>query len=1526
MNLQVIKNRIRKVFAYTLTGILFLVITFFIILQIPPIQNAIVGRMLRNFSNVSGFTTRIENFKLLWFDRLELTNVSIEDPEGNQMIGAKSILLNFNLAELLNEKDINIDGIILDGAHVYLTKIYESDTARDLNINVFISELNKLSKGSGGGANPKVHIGEAVLNQSLFSYIDTDRDSVKRGFDYNHFTLHIDEGQFQNFRVIGDTTQFNVHTLILYDDKTKFPIHELSTFFRISQLSMEFTGLKLKAGQSFVQDTVIFTYDSQRDLRDFINKVKIHARLDSSVINPQDLALFAPGTEKIGKPILLSGEANGRVRNFKVKKMDARIGRTHLRGSFDMDGLPDVSETFMFFNVTHSQIDFRDLDFLLNEQSLARLTPFGLVSFNGQFTGYTSDFVAHGDFNNQLGRIRSDLNVKVNEENIDQSNYSGKLAMVNFNLGRYLNDTTTFQRVSLDGHLSGSGLTTKTANFNLSGKISSIGLNGYNYTNIVTDARFASGFFNGDLTIDDPNIKITAKGSVDLREQRNLIKLQATLDTAALQNLKLSSRKILLKGKLDVDIKGLELDSLIGIANINDFSIVYEDEEMFLKNIYLNAQRKAGRRVIFLETTLIDALVEGNYEITELSNDIERLFHEFKLNIQNNQSAIAQYYSEKKIKPRNYQASFEFNIKDVQPISNLLDLDLKTSTNTKIKGSFTSGYTTIFRAYTLIDSLNYQSTLLLNTDAEITASKIADSTNVLAMASVNSEKQIIKSGLSLENLIAEGIWNKNHVSFQVDSEQPSQENYVRLKGMVDFLKDSTKIKFLPSDIHILERNWHIDPENAIVARGHEWEFRKVEIANRRQAVKVNGYLSDDEAKKLQLEVTQMDLSILNVISKTKFSGILNANVNMSKYFDEPSIENDIAIDSLTINQFFVGNVRGKNKWNPIENKFNVNVFIDRNDTRIVDLTGNYTPALNNPLDLNAHLESANLQLLQPILKDIFTQLDGTVTGSFKITGTLNDPQINGDGNVSNGQFLVNYTRALYRFSGIIGMQPGSIDFKGIEVTDEFKNKGKVTGTIKHHAFRKMEIDIGASFRNFQVLNTTARDNSLFYGHAYASGDVRFYGPVQKLIISSNAKTEKNTRLFIPVGGSDNTEKEEFINFVSFSNTVETIKKDNKKDNRVALTGITFDLNLDVTPDAYCEIIFDLKAGDIIRGRGNGDLKLELDTKGEFNMFGAVEFTEGWYNFTLYNIINKEFQIKKGGRITWYGDPYSAILNINATYNQLASFAPIVNDPETQNSPDLKRKYPVEVLLKLEGQMLTPEISFDILAPDLPQSVDVNGVRLDFLFSSFKAKLDEQELKRQVFSLIVLRKFAPLDAGFNTSGTLYNSVSELLSNQLSNWMSQVDENLEIDVDLGTMDQDAFNAFQLRLSYTFLNGRLRITRDGTFGNQDYTNTTNQSSVASLAGDWTVDYFLTPDGKLKVKMYNRTNYNQLSTSLNNQSYFTTGVSLQHVQSFNEFKDIMRFKRKEKESSEEKEEEQQQKKQPLNEEAMKKEDYDGL
>src|SRR5690606_8319614 len=148
----------------------------------------------------------------------------------------------------------------------------------------------------------------------------------------------------------------------------------------------------------------------------------------------------------------------------------------------------------------------------------------------------------------------------------------------------------------------------------------------------------------------------------------------------------------------------------------------------------------------------------------------------------------------KKSTPKQYQTSFKVDLKKIDPISELLNVNLKVTPGTSIQGNFNSGYTTIFRAFTFADTVNYNGNVFLSSEAEITASKIADSTSVLAMAFINSEQQNLKSGLKTQDLLVEGIWNRNHIDFGVDCREQVKDNYVRLRGATDFMKDSTVIK------------------------------------------------------------------------------------------------------------------------------------------------------------------------------------------------------------------------------------------------------------------------------------------------------------------------------------------------------------------------------------------------------------------------------------------------------------------------------------------------------------------------------------------------------------------------------------------------------------------------------------------------------------------------------------------------------------------------------------------------------------
>ncbi|MCX7636796.1 MAG: translocation/assembly module TamB [Cyclobacteriaceae bacterium] len=1496
MKLQVIKNKIlygvRVLLIYTAYITVFLLFASFFILQIPAVQTRIARSLLASVNEQTGFYASIKRIEIFWFDRIRITDLKLTDPEGNDLFDIRSLRINFSFSGLFRGKNFALDAVLLDSAKVHLATIRENDTLRNLNINVLVHRLSSGPSNPGARA-PVINLGEVILKSGMFIY-ETDRDSIKNGFDYNHFQIAIEDAEIQQMLIQDDTVSFHVMSLQANELGTGFTIHELRTFFRFSDYGLEFPGIYMRAGNSVIADTVLFRYSGQNDLDNFIDSVYADIHFKDAIIHPADLALFAPGAEILKQPFYLSGKARGKISDFKLNEMDLRVGNTRLAGSLSMEGLPDIDETFIVADLAYSTLDLNDLSFLFNEKTTNQLNNLGLVKFQGQFLGYPNDFVANGSFSGRIGNIRSDINLKINETNPGLSSYSGKLILTDFNLGLFFEDTTLFQKVSMEGKINGKGLTLETADFYLNGNIGKLGIYGYTYSGINTNARFSNQFFVGSLSVKDPNLALQINGTIDLRNQIDHVQLQGRLDSVNLEKLNLSQVPVHISSDIDVDFFGLTLDSLRGRADLKNLEIFYTDEKMHFGQVGLLAARENGTRELRLNTSLLNAEASGDFYFSDLFRDTDMLFLEFLMIIQNDREKLTNYYKQKKSTPKEYEASFKINIKNLNPLFNLLDVPAFINRNTSITGSFSHGQLVTFRAFTHADSLQYENASFWKNELEISASKHYNSTDALAMVYFKSGKQELGKNLSTEELTAEAIWNGNHVAIDLGISEPP-ENKIELSATVDF-EDSTYIHLNPSAITLLNTSWKFNSDNRIALLGREWSIHNLILQHQSQSIRLNGHLSADSSRSLSLQAADVSLQMFSGLAGRKLEGILNGSITLANIYAKASVQNTIRIDKLSVNNFLIGNITGNNQWNADTKVFELEFFIDRLGNRIVNFTGFYNPSDTiSPINGTAQLNQANLKIIEPFLEELFSQIQGTATGSCSITGTLNNPLLSGSARIDNGALMINYLKTSYRFNGTIQVTPTSIVFRDFNLTDGLNNPARLQGEITHRAFGDMHLNLFTTFTDLQVLNTTARDNELFYGQAYASGQATIKGPVNNLSLTVDAITRKNTRFFIPIGGTTVSEQKDFIRFINFSDSTQQEDISEGESKKIALTGFNMEFNLEVTPDAYSEIIFDIKAGDIIRGRGNGKLKLQMNTDGEFTMFGPIEFTEGWYNFTLQNIINKEFQIKPGSRITWYGDPYQAVLNINASYNQLASLAPILTDPTLANSTALKRKYPVEVLLKLEGPMMSPQYNFDIEARDLPKSVPIEGrppVALDLEFYSFKNRMDEQELKKQVFSLIVLRRFTPPES-FSMSGSVTNSVSELLSNQLSYWMSQVDENLEIDVNLGAMDQQAFNTFQLRLSYTLLNGRMRITGDGTFNNQNVPATGQggqPGTFSSLAGDWTVEYLLTPDGKFKVKMYSRTNVNQNTASLTNQNTITTGVSLSYTQNFNVIKDLLR------------------------------------
>lgn len=1481
---QVIKNRIVKTILWILGGGITLFLLVAAAIQIPYLQKKIVQQGAKYLTLTTGFPSKIEYIKISWFDELSIQGLKVYDLQDSLMFSVDELIIDFDLRDLLDKENRRINEAIFHRAKLYV--IRDAGT-QEMNISLYVKEIKEIFKPKHGTKKPALTVDFIKIHDSSFSFNDQLKDSINNGFDYRHFAINNIEGDLSNFVVHSDTTDFYLRKLSGIDKITGFELHNLTTNFQVSQSAMSFGEMDLDVGRSHISDSIHFAYNGTYNLRYFNDSVTIHGNLNEAFLNSKDIALFFPKLKNYNKRYSIKAKIDGKISNIDLTDLELKFGNESLlRGKVSLSGLPNIRQTFINTSLLPSKVLSSDLKPYIPENAFNKLQKFGNVTFTGNLLGFPSNFVAKGSFVTDLGKIDSDINLIFPEG--ESMIYDGKVITSDFDLGALL-EIPLFGLVNMQGEIKGQGTSLEDTDFILNSKIESLEIKGYTYKFIETNARFAKEFFDGEISVNDPNLKFSAKGSVDLREKRNLIIGSGILEVARLKNLNLSKRDFNIQSAIDVNLRGLHVDSIQGTAKLNNIHIELNGRELNIDSLNLTSTNDVNKRTLKVLSPNIEIDLIGDYNYSTLFVDTKLLYREYKLQFLNNHDSIRNYY--KKKEPWLNVPSFlnyNVNLNNINPIINLFNPDIYISDNATFHGNFSSNEDLSISLIGQVDTVIYGNNSLYNSKIELVTRKKKDTAKIDANLKFYSSNQSLNNLATTNTFYVNTDWVENKVDFAIGIDQDNLDNYARLFGDLHFRESGTEIILRASQLVALGENWYFDENNKLNIKNKEFSFSDFKLVKENQNITLTGIISPNPDKKLNILVNNFGLENINPLINKEFGGTANGFIDFQNLYNIPKIESIFKIEAFTIDQFLVGNLSTLSQWNNESKLFNLEFNVERGNKRIIEIEGYLAPKKEiESLNLNVYFDKASLSIIEPFVNKIFSEITGTASGAFKIKGTPKYPVLTGDGAIEDGSVKINYLNTKYQLSGDLYFSKNSLGVKNLVVTDENNSLATFSGGFNHSGFKNFTIDLTGQLNNFLVLNTARGGNDLYYGSGIATGEIYFTGPVKNMEIKANGITEKGTRIFIPIGENESIEQSDFIQFVNFNDTTNSISVE--KVSKSDIKGINLELDLEITNDAYGEIIFDIKAGDIIRGRGNGKVKLQIDTQGDFNMFGDYEFESGGYNFTLYNIINKEFDILPESQISWSGDPYGGILDIQASYTQLASMAPLFEnqlDSAVLNHPAVKRRYPTKVLLDLQGPLLSPTINFDIEIEEYPPTILVNGqtVSLETTVASIKNRIksDEQELKRQVFSLVILRRFSTENA-FTTGGSFGSSVSEFISNQLSYWITQVDENLEIDVDLGSLDQEAFNTFQLRLSYTFLDGRLRITRDGGFVNQ-----TKGYDISSVAGDWTVEYLLTSDGKYRVKMFNKTNYNPANSNLDKETSITTGLSLLHTQSFNEIKEL--------------------------------------
>lgn len=1539
---QVIKKiTIRTVKFFLISVMGFLLLAIFA-LYFSFTQTIVTQQVLKYLTNNSGFEMTLASLDIDWLGaKATLKELSIRDLQKKQMIFAQKININFDYQTVLQKGNITLEKVEVDQASINLAIDAEtkqlnivdfSDTLAHVFANIIpVSSSPKKKRKSS--ASIKLIIKQIVLKDNYFGYDDNRSEPFidHKLFDYNHFGLDNIYLKASQFLQASDTTQIQVDMLKAKELGSNWPVHHISTFFRVFNKEMQFWKLNCKVGKSHIKDEILFKYFRMGHLASFNDKVGIVARMKETVVHSEDLARFDYYFKDMHDVVTVSGKVVGRVVRFKGRDMDVKFGKTSfIKGDFLFDGLPEVDATQMDLYFEDSNILASDLSIYSQSPSTdSILQKFGHIKYKGTFVGSIKDFKAQGTVNTDLGTIFTDAKFQLHN-NEALSAYAGKIETKKLNLGKLVNRPELFQNLDMKGQIKGVGFSTKNAQFTLNALIKNLGVNGYNYQNIQVDGDLGKKRFNGKLTSLDPNFHLDMQGEINFgykdstnnRLPQGKFNLISNIEHIDFQAIGLSTQPAKLSGKLVLDIYGLNLDSLMGKVNLSNARFLYKNkvltpqEAITFSSFETMNHEGHIQRTIDISSDYLSGHLKGNFQFSQLIRDIPELRHEYLLSLQNNTEIIQQYYKDKKEKKNHtYNLGYNFTLNNINPLISLFEIDASISPNVNFEGYLVQD--TAFTITTIhttdnIPQISYQNYQLFDTRIDLSSRRQIDSSNVFAEFYISSQKQNF-AGIATDSLLITTRWQKDSIDFSVNlaqiyqilSNEKTIRNFVKLAGGAKISPHQVDISFKDSRFDILNKGWRILDSNLI-----SWQDSSIVVKdllikrNKKQTrtayLSLNGRMSYDEKDTLSLDINNIRVAPFAKLARMNANGLLRSTFKIYQAYENLQVKGESYLYNLMIDSMLIGDIMGNNlSWNNATQKIGIDLDVYRRSMHpMLSLYGTYSPfgRSDQRFDLSTRLQGLNLLILKPFVKPYLSKLGGSANGRLKLLGSINKPILEGNVKVVNGTFKINYLGSRYYFADDIYFKKNEVGVKKLTLYDnwnKYQDESKdsyltIKGGIYHDYFQNFLMALEGKFNKLQAINKPPLPNETFYGEAYASGNLKITGYLGNMVeLKVNATSEKGTKLYLPLDGYTEVSKNNYIKFVNFS---DTLKKDLTSVKKVDLNGFKMDFNLDLNDNAQFEIIFDAQAGDLIRASGNGKLNVEMDEQGDFSIFGDYIISKGTYNFTLLNLINKGFDINTGSRVVFNGDLYDSEINIGAAYQRNVSLAPLINfeqlsDPQ---NPEYRRRYPVDVLLNLQGKLLSPDIRLDI---DLGDASKIPNTNLRSAIRNLRSTIrtDDQELNRQVFSVLVLQRLSPRNTFTSFGAATGSSLTELLSNQLSNWVSQVDKNLELTLDL---DPSALNAAQLNLSYSLLDGRLRISRAGGF-----TNTQNQTDVANVLGEWTIEYMLSTDGRFRAKMYNKNNQNLTNNiSLVNSSSTTAGFSLLFTESFSSLGNLLRFRKNKK------------------------------
>ncbi|MFL2631254.1 MAG: translocation/assembly module TamB domain-containing protein [Candidatus Marisimplicoccus sp.] len=722
--------------------------------------------------------------------------------------------------------------------------------------------------------------------------------------------------------------------------------------------------------------------------------------------------------------------------------------------------------------------------------------------------------------------------------------------------------------------------------------------------------------------------------------------------------------------------------------------------------------------------------------------------------------------------------------------------------------------------------------------------------------------------------------NINHIiaetNIEIDfSVKNNIKSNLKLKEIsIDILNDKIYLTELSEINEILENDFIETNNNYDFS--FQWVDNKLNLeSNLGSNILINGFYKNENDIDLNFEFSNLFIQNFFEINKSPISGNVESKINLNRTELNRTLSLNASIRDINIKEYEIGDLEINAFGNTDFDSYSVDLKLLNNENISLKSEGTVIAINEKPnLDLDLNFNDFDISFIEKIGSNTLKNISSSISGQVNLWGSYDNLQHNGNLILNKSKFLIPYLNIEYLINNNseLTLYNQNIEFTNILIThSESDSFSSLDGNINHTNYNDWNLDLVFESDRLFILNKDFDEDENFYGKAYIDGQISISGPTDQVSIDIDALTMPGTYITIPRTNSNLIDDFSFIEFTDLNNS-DLFTKNNLLDDVKQLNNKTLDLNIDLEIDnnAQVDITIDQETGSYISGIGNGNLFMEIDSDGKFNIFGDYTTTEGEYNFKDLALIDKKFKLKDGGTIVWDGEPLGAQMDILATYEVPGGANPAL----LLDNPNFNKKIPTDVEIELTGNLTKPNSpDFEIYFPNTSSSVT----------SEINYKLNDPEVRQlQAISLLTQGIFIN-EVSVSIEG-ITNNIYEKVSDIFSDLLGGSEGPLKVGINylqgdksdiLDIKTEDRFGVtLSTEISEKILfNGKIGVPIGGI-------------EETLIIGDVQIDFILNVDGSLKAKVFNRENeFRYIGDKLG----YTQGVGLTYQVDFQTFRDLI-------------------------------------